>query len=204
MPQPPKTMPQLSEIMEKLIYPVTYNYMVTTCTDDALEYMWAAKTANSYRDARKAWKNLFERYKSIKDDLIALSEEFDNCKMKKLDDDPCQWYVELEYLQLWMECMGEQKKTKAEMVPIIMDQMPAKYEVVTSALRAKPVEEQTLDLVRTVYWLYWDANLKGMEQSSESDANVTLHTDSGKQGDDEQDKKRGRHILFWNVHEQRT
>jgi len=37
--------------------------------------------------------------------------------------------------------MGMQKKTKAEVVAIIMDQMPAEYEMVTSALKAKPVEE---------------------------------------------------------------
>ena len=150
--------------------------------------MWAAKTADSHRDVRMAWKDLYERYWSIKDDPVALSEEYDNCKMEKPNDNPCQWYAELEYLQLWMECVGIQKKTEAEMVAIIMDQMPAEYEVVTSALRAKPVKEQTLDLVRTVYWLYWDANLKGMEQPSEPDAKVALYTDSEKQGNDEKDK----------------
>jgi len=36
-------------------------------------------------------------------------------------------------------------------------------------LRSKPVEERTLDLVRIVYWGYWGANLKGVEQPSESD-----------------------------------
>ena len=46
-----------------------------------------------------------------------------------------------------------------------------------SALRAKPVEERTLDLVRTVYWEYWDANLKGVEQPNESDGNVGSDTD---------------------------
>ncbi len=34
-----------------------------------------------------------------------------------------------------------------------------------------------MDLVRTVYYLYWDTNLKGMEQPSESDGNVGLDTD---------------------------
>jgi len=120
---------------------LAYDYMAKTCTDDALEYMWAAKTANSYGDVHMAWKGLYERYQSIKDDLIALSEEYDNCKLKKASDNPCQWYAELEYLQLQMERTGMQKKTEAEVVAIIMDRMPAKYEVVTSALRAKPVEE---------------------------------------------------------------
>jgi len=74
--------------------------------------------------------------------------------------------------------MGAQKKTEAEVVAIIMDQIPTEYKVVMSALKAKPVEERTLDLVRMVYWEYWDANLKGMEeQPSESDGNVDLDTD---------------------------
>jgi len=43
-------------------------------------------------------------------------------------------------------------------------------------------------LVRTVYWLYWDANLKRVEQPSKPDAKVALYTDSEKQGKDEKDK----------------
>jgi len=50
-----------------------------------------------------------------------LSEEYDNCKLKKASDNPCRWYVELQYLQLWMERMGAQKKTEAKVVAIIMD-----------------------------------------------------------------------------------
>jgi len=156
---------------------LAYDYMAKTCTDDALEYVQAARTVNSHGDVRKAWKDLYERYQSVKDDLIALSEEYDNCKLKKLNDNPYQWYTELEYLQLQIERMGMQRKTEAEVVAFIMDWMPTEYEVVTSALRTKPVEEQTLDLVRTVYYLYWDANLKGMEQPSESGRNVNLDTD---------------------------
>ncbi len=100
---------------------LTYNYLVKTCTDDALEYVRVAATADSNGDMRKAWKGLCKRYQSIVDDLIALSEEYDNCKMKKASDDPCKWYTELEYLQLRMEHAGVQKKTKAEMVAFIMN-----------------------------------------------------------------------------------
>jgi len=156
---------------------LTYQYLVTTCTDDTFEYMQVAETVDSHGDMHMAWKGLYERYRSIKDNLIALTAEYDNCKLKKPRDNPCQWHAELEYLQLWMEHVGVQKKTEAKVVVIIMDRVPAKYEVVMSALRAKPVEERTLDMVRTVYWLYCDANLKGMEQPSESDRNVSLYTD---------------------------
>ena len=100
---------------------LAYEFMAKTCTDDALEYVRVAATADSNGDMRKAWKGLCKRYQSIVDDLIALSEEYDNCKMKKASDDPCKWYMELEYLQLWMEHAGMQKKTKAEMVAFIMN-----------------------------------------------------------------------------------
>ncbi len=115
----------------------------------------------------------------MENDLVELSAEYDNCKMKKASDNPCWWYMELEYLQLRMECAGVQKKTEVEVVATIMNWVPARYEVVTSALRAKPIEEQTLDLVRMVYWEYWDANFKGVEQPNKSDESVALYTDSG-------------------------
>jgi len=50
-----------------------------------------------------------------------------------------------------------QKKTEDEMVAFIMSQIPAKYEVVTSALRVKQAKERTLKLVKTVYLEYWGA-----------------------------------------------
>jgi len=42
---------------------LAYDYMVKTCTDDALEYVQVARTANSYGDVHMAWKGLYERYK---------------------------------------------------------------------------------------------------------------------------------------------
>jgi len=132
---------------------LAYEYLVTACTENVLKYVRVAETANSHGDMRKAWKGLCERYWSVtENDLVALSAEYNNCKLKKVSDDPCQGYAELEYLQLQMECAGAQKKSEAEVVAFIMNQMPAKYKVVTSSLRAKPVEERTLNLVRTVYW----------------------------------------------------
>jgi len=46
-------------------------------------------------------------------------------------------------------------------------------------------------LVRTVYQLYWDTNLKGVEQPNESEENVALCTNRKEQGDDKQDKNKG-------------
>jgi len=64
-----------------------------------------------------------------------------------------------------MECAGAQKKTEAEVVAFIMNQIPAEYKVVMmSTLRVKPAKEQILELVKMVYSDYWDAKFKGMEQ----------------------------------------
>jgi len=156
---------------------LAYEYMAKTCTDNALKYMRAAMTANSHGDARMAWKNLYDRYYYATGDPIVLSKECGNCKMKKPSDDPCMWYTELEYLFMRMERVGMQKKTEAEVVAIIMDRMPTEYDEVTSTLKASPVEERTLDLVRVAYWEYWDANLKGVEKPKESGGNVSSDTD---------------------------
>ncbi len=89
----------------------------------------------------------------MENDLIALTIEYNNWKMKKASDDPCLWYTELKHLQLKIEHMGVQKKTGAEVVvAFIMSKIvPAKYEVVSSALRVKPAKKRILELVKTVY-----------------------------------------------------
>jgi len=66
-----------------------------------------AETANSHGDAHKAWMDLCKTYNDImENDLIALTTEYNSCKMKKASDDPCFWYMELKHLQLRMKYMG--------------------------------------------------------------------------------------------------
>jgi len=69
---------------------LAYKYMAKTCTDDAFEYMQVAKTVNSHGDACMVWKGLYNRYQNATGDPIALCKECNNCKMKKLSDNPCQ------------------------------------------------------------------------------------------------------------------
>jgi len=89
-----------------------------------------------------------KRYNDVtENDLIALTMEYNNCKMKKVSGNPYFWYAELKHLQLKMEHVGVQKKTDVDVVAFIMSQIPAEYEVITSALRVKPGKERTLELV---------------------------------------------------------
>jgi len=72
---------------------LAYHYLVMACTDHAFGYVQVAETADSHGDARKAWKDLCKRYDDVtKNDLIALTTEYNNCKMKKASDNPCLWY----------------------------------------------------------------------------------------------------------------
>jgi len=121
---------------------LAYHYLVMACMDHAFGYVQAAETADTHGDSHKAWKDLCKRYNDVmENDLIALTTEYNSCKIKKASDNPCLWYVELEHLQWKMEHAGVQKKTEAEVVAFIMSQIPAEYEVVMSALRVKPAKE---------------------------------------------------------------
>ena len=79
-----------------------------------------------------------------------------------------------------IEKAGAPRKTDMEVVAFIMSQIPAEYEPVTSALRVKPINERTLELVKKVYSEYWSAKFKSVEQSKESDGNAALYTKGGK------------------------
>jgi len=134
---------------------LAYHYLVLACTHHTFGYMQAAEPVDSHGNVHKAWKDLSKRYNNVmENDLIALTMEYNNCKMKKASDNPCLWYMEIKHLQLKMEHAGVQKKIEAGVVAFIMSQIPAKYEVVTSALRVKPAKERTLELVKTVYLEY--------------------------------------------------
>ncbi len=125
-----------------LMNDLAYHYLVMLCTDYAFDYVQAAEGADSYRDARKAWKDLCAHYDEVTaDDLISLTTEWNNCKLKKASDDPKLWYTELECLQTLIEKAGLPKKMDVEVVAFIMSQIPAEYKPVTSALWVKPINE---------------------------------------------------------------
>jgi len=166
-----------------LMNDLAYHYLMVACTDNAFQYVRAAEDANYNGNARKAWVELCRRYDDVTEsDLIALTTEYNNCKMKKASDDPHLWYVELEHIMLKMERAGAQKKTEVEQVAFIMSQIPAEYEIATSALWVKPAQERTLKLVKNVYLEYWAAKFKNAEVSKEQNGNVALYTEGVKNG----------------------
>jgi len=98
-----------------------YLYVVMACTDHAFRYM-VVETVDSHDNACKAWKDLCKRYNDVtENNLIAVTMDYNNCKMRKVSDNPCLWYVESTV----EEHVGLQKKTDAEVVAFIMSQIPA-------------------------------------------------------------------------------
>jgi len=156
-----------------------YHYLVMTCTSKAFDYVQSAEDKDSYGNARKAWKELTKRYSDLSEnDLIALTTEFNACRMKKPSEDPTLWYAELEHIQSKMVKAGATAKSDPEMVATIMVQIPKEYEAATQALRVKPSVERTLTLVKTVYWEYWNSTYKNSTVSSTTVENVALYTDT--------------------------
>jgi len=169
-----------AEETKVLMNDLAYHYLVMSCMDYAFDYVQAAEGADSYGDARKAWKDLCACYNEVMvDDLISLTMEWNSCKLRKVSNDPKLWYVELECLQMLIEKVRAPRKTNVEVVAFIMSQIPAEYEPVMSVLWVKPINKQMLELVKKVYSKYWSAKFKCMEQSKESDGNAALYTQGG-------------------------
>jgi len=170
-----------AEVDKVLQNDLAYHYLVMACTEYAFGYVQAAETKDSHGDARKAWESLCKRYNDVtENDLIALTTEYNNCKLKKASNDPNLWYAEIDHLMLKMERAGAQQKSEKEVVAFIMSQIPAEYKVATQALRVKPVDERTLELVKNVYSEFWGSKFKNKESMKSTEDNVALYTDGGK------------------------
>jgi len=108
---------------------LAYHDLVMACVlDHAFGYVQVAETANSHGDTCKASKDLCKRYNDVmENDLIALTMEYNNCKIKKAHDNPCLWYTELKHLQLPWSAWGTEE-TDAEVVASIMRQIPSQVQ----------------------------------------------------------------------------
>jgi len=68
---------------------LAYHHLVMSCMDKAFFYVRAAQESEENGDVRKAWKELCHRYEDVSgNDLIALTTEFNACKMKSAGDNP--------------------------------------------------------------------------------------------------------------------
>jgi len=160
-----------------------YHYLVMACTGQAFNYVQAAEDADSVGNARTAWKDLNKRYSDLTEtDLIVLTTEFNDCKIKSITDDPTLWYAELEHIHLKMQKAGATKKSELEIVATIMTQIPKDYKVATQAIRTKPLAERKLELVKNVYWEFWHSNLKNSDtkEKTAQQENVALYTNDAK------------------------
>ena len=101
-------------------------------------------------------------------------------QVEKASNDPNLWYAEIDHLMLKMVRAGAQQKSEKEVVAFIMSQIPAEYEVAMQALRVKPVDKRTLELVKNVYSEFWGSKFKNEENTKGTEDNVVLYTDGGK------------------------
>jgi len=101
------------EVDKVLQNDLAYHYLVMACTDYAFGYVQAMEMKDLHGDTQKAWESLCKRYNDMSEnDLIALTTEYNNCKMKKASNDPNLWYAELDHLMLKMVRAGAQEKSK--------------------------------------------------------------------------------------------
>ena len=92
-----------------------YQLLVMSCSGIAFGLVNQAKT-NDLQDgnAYLAWKNLKDRYSPNQtSDLIALSGQFNKCSLKNKDQDPDEWFIELELLRTRMKLI-DTKFTKQD------------------------------------------------------------------------------------------
>jgi len=153
---------------------LAYHHLVMSCTDKAFYYVQAAQDLGENGNAWQAWKSCCQYADVLENDLIALTIEFNVCKMKNASKDPTLWYVELEHIHQCMKKAGAQKKSEAEMIVQIILQIPEEYEVAMQAIWIMPVANHTLKAVQWIYINLW--NTKYKNKTPVNIENVALYT----------------------------
>ena len=100
-----------------------YNYFILSCTDAAFPYIESADGS-----AFLAFQNLCERYESNRHtDLLTLHSSFLNCVPADENQDPSQWFWELEYLRKRIQKAGGGEKHDSELIAHVLKNAPHRY-----------------------------------------------------------------------------
>ncbi len=97
-----------------------------------------AKTADlEDGNAFFAWKNLVDRYSpNSTSDLMVPASQFSKCTWKTQEQDPDEWFIELELLCTQMKSINNKfAKEGVELIAHIIDKIPSDYSDVVTTVK---------------------------------------------------------------------
>ena len=158
-----------------------YQLLVMSCSGIAFGLVNQAKT-NDLQDgnAYLAWKNLKDRYSPNQtSDLIALSGQFNKCSLKNKDQDPDEWFIELELLRTRMKLIDTKfTKQDEELMAHILDKLPLEYSEVITTVEGQTT--LTLDDLKSKIRAFYKRKFKS-ESSNEKKRLLWLLLPSSKE-----------------------
>jgi hypothetical protein len=145
------------------------------CEDDAWPYVEMGETAAG------AWKELLARYEGLDtNDLVALSKEWADCKIKSSREDPALYYQELKKISAEIVRAGGRAKEEYEYVAHLKSQMPKDtYKTTTEVMEENQVTSLVTVLER--YRARWKL-IYGLKSENQDSDNVAYAVVTGGNG----------------------
>ena len=127
-----------------------YNDLVLSCQEDVTFGIIDEAISTDFPDgdARLAWKNLTEKYEPTTGaSKVQLKQEFHQCKLASVDDDPEVWITQLELKRRRLKVLGATIDDD-DLILHILNHLPKEYETVVE-LCEEELSNGTLTLTRT-------------------------------------------------------
>ena len=156
-----------------------YNYFILSCTEAAFPYIESANGS-----AHIAYSNLCERYESNRQtDLLTLHSLFLNCIPTDENQDPSNWFWELEYLRKRIQKAGGGEKHDSEIIAHVLKNAPHRYSTLCEVFASKK-EGASLKDIRLAFSDHWHRNQT--TEQNKKERRVALYTERANNNNDRQ------------------
>ena len=110
-----------------------YDLLVRSCTGIPLGLVESVKSGNAY----EAWEKLLSKYETTKEDVQALKESWNSCRLEGLSTDPVEWFLKLDRINRLLESIdAKYKKDDVQLAGHMLNNVGKDYAAVVTSIEA--------------------------------------------------------------------
>ena len=150
-----------------------YDLLVRSCTGVPLSLIESVEDGNAY----EAWQKLLSKYETKKEDVQALEESWNGCKLEGMSIDPVEWFLKLDRINRLLESIDvKYKKDEVQLAGHILNNVGKDYAAVVTSIEASG-NTKDVDMIKDAIERHWKKNRsssgKGLSEAFVAESKFT-------------------------------
>ena len=128
-----------------------FDLLVRSCTGIPLGLIESVDSGNAY----EAWNKLLSKYETKNQDIQSLEESWNSCKLNRLQQDPLEWFLQLDHINRLLEFIDSKyKKDEVQIAGHLLNNVGKEYASVVTGIEASG-KTKDVEAIQDAYERHW-------------------------------------------------